>query len=138
VIGEAIGDKDKCEITSAKNTLKSVLLCDFNKLNRKTKNFTLNDVWVRQLMTVSGVSAEKASHLARRYPTSRRFLFAFVASYLYFCLTYLYSSFYLALKSCSNDDEREKMIQAAGGSGRKSIGPTVTKKLVNVFFRCIY
>ena len=88
-------------------------------------------------MTVSGVSAEKASHLARHYPTSRRlvhclYYFIFRSNDVYL------SSFFKALKSCANDDEREKLIQAAGGLGRKSIGPTVTKKLVNVFYRSMY
>ncbi|KAI9142421.1 hypothetical protein BKA69DRAFT_1037745 [Paraphysoderma sedebokerense] len=40
-------------------------------LNTKTKAFTLNDVFVKMLMTVRGVSAEKAKFLAEKYKTPR-------------------------------------------------------------------
>jgi hypothetical protein len=65
-------------------------------------------------MTIPGISAEKATALGKVWPTS--------------------SLFFKGLKSCATDAEREAMLQRAGGEGRKSIGPAVAKRVVNVFW----
>ncbi|KAI9324383.1 hypothetical protein DFJ73DRAFT_872920 [Zopfochytrium polystomum] len=89
-------------------------LSHFSRDSIKTKNFTLCDVWVRQLMTVPGVSAEKAAAIAEKYGTSR--------------------AFFLALSECATSEEREKLVTTIGGSGRRALGPTVSKRLINVFW----
>ncbi|KAJ3332926.1 Crossover junction endonuclease mus81 [Blyttiomyces sp. JEL0837] len=53
------------------DSLLSVSLERFNAVNAKTKNFTLNDVWIRQLLTIPGLSPEKATAIAAKFPTSR-------------------------------------------------------------------
>ena len=44
----------------------------YQRLTTKSKNLSLQDVWTKQLMSVRGVSAEKASKIVMRYPTMRR------------------------------------------------------------------
>ncbi|KAI8621465.1 hypothetical protein BC830DRAFT_1163692 [Chytriomyces sp. MP71] len=97
------------------NIVRSVTFEDFGKENSKTKNFTLGDVWVRQLMTVQGISLEKAVFFARTFNTSAKF--------------------FKALSACKNDTERESLIQKAGGEHRKGLGVALSKKLLNVFWR---
>lgn len=52
----------------------------YNRLNSKTETVTLHDVYLRMLMTIRGVSAEKALALARIYPTPVSLLRAFSAA----------------------------------------------------------
>ncbi|KAJ3216003.1 Crossover junction endonuclease mus81 [Dinochytrium kinnereticum] len=89
-----------------------IIYSDFARFNTKTKNFTLKDVWTRQLMTISGISAEKACTIANKYPTSLRFM--------------------AALKQCASDAEREALIRDIGEVDRKVFGPTLCKRLLNL------
>ena len=47
----------------------------FHELNTKTKGFTRGDIWARQLLTIRGVSAEKASAILKKFPTMMRYVF---------------------------------------------------------------
>ncbi|KAJ3104911.1 Crossover junction endonuclease mus81 [Phlyctochytrium planicorne] len=67
---------------------------DFSRLNSKSKNLVLKDIWTRQLMTVSGISAEKAIAISSEYSTCSRFM--------------------AALKNCKTDVERENLIKNIG------------------------
>ncbi|KAJ3035308.1 Crossover junction endonuclease mus81 [Rhizophlyctis rosea] len=44
----------------------------YQAMTTKSKNLVLQDIWTKQLMSIRGVSAEKASKLVARYPTMRR------------------------------------------------------------------
>ncbi|KAI8812410.1 restriction endonuclease type II-like protein, partial [Cladochytrium replicatum] len=44
----------------------------FSEANGKKTNFTRRDLWIRQLMTIRGISAEKASSIAKVFPTMQR------------------------------------------------------------------
>ncbi|KAJ1972561.1 Crossover junction endonuclease mus81, partial [Dimargaris verticillata] len=46
----------------------------FCNVGRKSGDLTLSALFVRMLMSVKGMSAEKATHLAKRYPTPASFL----------------------------------------------------------------
>ncbi|KAI3654468.1 hypothetical protein MP228_001187 [Amoeboaphelidium protococcarum] len=46
---------------------------EFSELNSKSKTNTLKDLWFKQLMTVRGLSVDKASYLISKYPTLRSF-----------------------------------------------------------------
>jgi len=41
----------------------------YNDLNFKTKNMTLRDLYLKQLMSVPGITPEKAMELVKRLPT---------------------------------------------------------------------
>ncbi|KAJ3019062.1 UNVERIFIED_CONTAM: Crossover junction endonuclease mus81 [Siphonaria sp. JEL0065] len=114
--------------TNNNNTVFSISFAEFGQRNSKTKNFSLGDVWIRQLLTLPGMSAEKACFFARTYKTSARFRELN-------SLSFSSTSFFKALMACSNDTEREKMIQDAGGEGRRAIGASLGKKMMNVFWR---
>ncbi|KAJ3282993.1 Crossover junction endonuclease mus81 [Rhizoclosmatium sp. JEL0117] len=106
---------NKKQLETKGNTVYSISYAEFQRRNMKTKNFMLGDVWIRQLMVIHGMSAEKACFFARTYKTS--------------------ASFYKALSACANDTEREKLIVAASGDARKGIGAAVAKRMLNVFWR---
>ncbi|KAI8901632.1 hypothetical protein BC833DRAFT_576668 [Globomyces pollinis-pini] len=88
-------------------------LSTFNSLSHKTKSFTVRDVWIRQLMTIRGVSPEKALLIISVYPT-------------------LYS-LYEALSQCRNQEQQIKCLVDIGDQGRKVIGTALSKKIVNFF-----
>ncbi|KAI9352056.1 hypothetical protein BDR26DRAFT_850275 [Obelidium mucronatum] len=102
-------------VKSQGTTIYSISFALFCQRTSKTKNFCLGDVWIRQLLTIPGMSSEKACFFARTYKTG--------------------ASFFKALVRCSNDAEREKLIQDAGGEGRKAIGAALGKKMLSVFWR---
>ncbi|TPX64868.1 hypothetical protein CcCBS67573_g08294 [Chytriomyces confervae] len=97
------------------NTVYSLTFQEFSRQNTKTKNFCLGDVWIRQLMTVPGMSLEKAVFFSRTFKTG--------------------AGLFKSLASCSSDTEREKVIQGAGGESRKAIGNALAKKILNLFWR---
>ena len=49
----------------------------YSGLNSKTDTLTLKDLYLRMLMTIRGVSAEKASSLMKIYPTPNQLLQAY-------------------------------------------------------------
>ncbi|KAJ3066295.1 Crossover junction endonuclease mus81 [Podochytrium sp. JEL0797] len=93
----------------------SISFAEFAQRNSKTKNFCLGDVWIRQLLTLPGMSQEKACFFSKTFKTS--------------------AQFFKAMHRCQNDSEREKMCQDAGGEARKGVGLQLAKRLVNVFWR---
>ncbi|KAJ3282079.1 Crossover junction endonuclease mus81 [Borealophlyctis nickersoniae] len=84
----------------------------YQVINRKTRNFTLKDVWTRQLMTIKGMGGEKAAVIAAKYPTMKSLL--------------------EALDNSGDDKEKEGLLRALGGQGRKAINPALAKKLSDV------
>ena len=53
-----------------------LLLSSFNELNSKSKALTLKDLWLKQLLCIKGISADKAIRIVERYPTMRSLLVA--------------------------------------------------------------
>ncbi|KAJ3350990.1 Crossover junction endonuclease mus81 [Entophlyctis luteolus] len=54
------------------SVVNSISFAEFSHRNAKTKNFSLGDVWIRQLLTVPGMSSEKACFFVKKYSTSAR------------------------------------------------------------------
>ncbi|KAJ3138712.1 Crossover junction endonuclease mus81 [Geranomyces variabilis] len=103
-----------------KQTARRIHVCfdTYQSLNSKNSNFKLQEVWTRQLMTIKGVSGEKAVALAKNYPTMR--------------------SLMNALKQCPDDASRQRMVQEGGGVGRKAINPALAKKIIEVMWPMSY
>lgn len=51
-------------------------LDSFNANNSKRSQLTITDIWARQLMTIRGISAQKAAAITRMYPTMAGFVAA--------------------------------------------------------------
>ncbi|KAJ1547993.1 Crossover junction endonuclease mus81 [Nowakowskiella sp. JEL0078] len=49
-----------------------ILLSEFSQFNTKKKGFTQKDIWIRQLITIRGMSGEKATTVVGKYPTMQR------------------------------------------------------------------
>ncbi|KAJ3157438.1 Crossover junction endonuclease mus81 [Geranomyces michiganensis] len=90
----------------------------YQSLNNKSSNFKLQEVWTRQLMTVKGVSGEKAVAFAKNYPTLK--------------------SLTNALEQCPDDASRQRLVQEGGGLGRKAINPALAKKIIEVMWPMSY
>jgi crossover junction endonuclease MUS81 len=80
----------------------------FDALNSKSSNLRVGDIWLRMLMTIRGVSAEKAVEIQERFPT----------------LTHLLQAY----EACASPVEREQMMsERCAGFGRKKIGKALSK-----------
>jgi hypothetical protein len=52
------------------------------EMNGKSKNRTLKELWFRQLLSIRGISPEKAETVVQTFPTPALYVF------LYFCARY--------------------------------------------------
>ncbi|KAJ3046338.1 Crossover junction endonuclease mus81 [Rhizophlyctis rosea] len=86
-------------------------------LTTKSKNLQLQDVWTKQLMSVRGVSGEKASKIVMRYPTMRSLLDR--------------------LAGCRNDAERLSVL-ACDQTGKAAIGPALCQKILEIVWAPSY
>ncbi|KAI8819045.1 restriction endonuclease type II-like protein [Fimicolochytrium jonesii] len=90
----------------------------YQSLNTKSTSYRLQSIWIRQLMTIKGVSGEKAAALAKTYPTMR--------------------SLVKALKGKTERDREELVRAAVPVSGRKSIGQALARKILAVIAADVY
>ncbi|ORY83670.1 putative DNA repair protein Mus81 [Protomyces lactucae-debilis] len=82
----------------------------FDGLNQKSSNMRVGDIWIRMLMCIRGVSAEKAVEIQEHFPTLSLLLQAYA--------------------KCSSQQEREKMMaEQCAGFGRKKIGNALSKNV---------
>jgi ERCC4-type nuclease len=79
----------------------------FNSLNTKTKVITNRDLWQKQLLTIRGVSQEKARILSRHFPT--------------------FQSLISKLDEQRDEESKIKLFTDL------KMGPALAKKIVNVF-----
>lgn len=85
----------------------------FSGLTVKSVNLQVGDVWLRMLMTIRGVSAEKAIEIQSRFPTLSHLLGAYEA--------------------CSSQLEKERLMTVScTGYGRKAIGAALSKKIASM------
>ncbi|KAI9105961.1 restriction endonuclease type II-like protein [Phlyctochytrium arcticum] len=82
---------------------------NYQSVNNKSKERKLQEIWTRQLMTIKGLSGEKAVVIVRTFPTMRSLL--------------------RKLAACSTDTERDNVIRMSGGNGRKAIGTALARKI---------
>lgn len=86
----------------------------FSSISKKTTVVHVGELWLRMLMTIRGVSAEKALEIQLAFPTLQHLLGAYAA--------------------CAGDSERDTlMTRRCRGYGRKSIGVALSKKIAGIF-----
>ena len=90
----------------------AMTLDTFNDLNTKRGAYSVKDVWIRQLITIKGMSAQKAVCLAKHYPTLNTLMEDF-------------QTFGVNLMV-------EKMGQI--GTGRNALGAALIQKIANIFY----
>lgn len=86
--------------------------CD---LNSKNRNLTLKDTFIKMLMTIKGISAEKAAEIIKKYPAPHKLVQEF--------------------NSMPNEDDKKKMVKTACESAirRKQIGPILSEKIYRIW-----
>ncbi|KAJ3325164.1 Crossover junction endonuclease mus81 [Boothiomyces sp. JEL0866] len=86
----------------------------FNELMTKSKAFTIGDVYLRQLLSIRGLSQEKAMALVKKFPTIK--------------------SMYLEIQNAQTEKEKVAVLTSVGSTPhRKLIGPALAKKIVQLF-----
>ncbi|CAG8778059.1 15036_t:CDS:2, partial [Cetraspora pellucida] len=91
-----------------------VTYSSYSDLNSKSKPLTLRDTFVRMLMTIRGISVDKAAEIIKNYPTPRKLIEEF--------------------DSLTNEDDKKRMItnSCSGIIRRKKIGPTLSHKIYQI------
>ncbi|CAG8494658.1 7514_t:CDS:2 [Dentiscutata erythropus] len=93
-----------------------VTYSSYSDLNSKSKPLTLKDTFVRMLMTIRGISVDKAAEITKIYPTPRKLIEEF--------------------DSLTTENDKKKMIMNAcnGIIRRKKIGPALSDKIYQIWF----
>ncbi|KAL5035131.1 Crossover junction endonuclease mus81, variant 2 [Batrachochytrium dendrobatidis] len=89
----------------------------YHGINTKTGAFTCGDLWIRQLMCIPGVSAEKAAVLAARFPTPL--------------------SMVKSLASIPDKKAKIAMLRSLG-EGRKGVGAALALTIIEFFEADMY
>ncbi|KAG9065321.1 Crossover junction endonuclease mus81 [Linnemannia hyalina] len=90
----------------------------FMKLNSKSDTLTVRDNFVKMLMVIRGVSAEKAIELARVYGTPRA----------------MFSALAELGRDASNDERRDMLAKSVSQIGRKKLGNALAGKVAELWY----
>ena len=86
----------------------------FSSISKKSQTLRVGDIWLKMLLTIRGVSLEKALSIQKVFPTLRDLLDGY--------------------SQCGDDRAREGLLQArCSGYGRKSIGLALSRKVYTIF-----
>jgi crossover junction endonuclease MUS81 len=94
----------------------------FGSLNGKSETLVVRDTFVKMLMTIRGVSSEKAMEIARVYGTPRA----------------LFSALDEARDSTSHVKRRMVLARSGSNVGRKKIGPALSAKVADIWYSDTY
>lgn len=118
-----IFDDDSIQIGEHHNMLNGLKECKegkiiipldlFNNLNSKTKRQTHLDIWLRQLLSIRGISIEKALLISQKYPSLLDLIDG--------------------LDSCNSKDEQIKLLTGLSEGGVRVIGKALASKIISVF-----
>ncbi|PKY54845.1 hypothetical protein RhiirA4_502602 [Rhizophagus irregularis] len=97
-----------------------VSFASYSDLNSKSKSLTLKDTFIKFLMTIRGLSAEKAAEIVKIYPTPHHLFDAF--------------------DFLDNEEEKKKMLMNVGGNmiRRKNIGSALSEKVYQIWNNDVY
>ncbi|RIA93696.1 hypothetical protein C1645_761897 [Glomus cerebriforme] len=97
-----------------------VSFASYSDLNSKSRSLTLKDTFIKLLMTIRGMSAEKATEIVKTYPTPHHLFDAF--------------------NFLDNEEEKKKMLMEIGGNmiRRKNIGSALSDKIYQIWNNDIY
>ncbi|KAF9384097.1 Crossover junction endonuclease mus81 [Podila verticillata] len=90
----------------------------FCNLNSKSNAVAVRDVFVKMLMTIRGISAEKATEIARTYGTPRR----------------MFSNLDEGGTSIKHTERRKKISRSNTGAGRKKIGLAASARIADIWY----
>ncbi|KAG0021926.1 Crossover junction endonuclease mus81 [Podila clonocystis] len=90
----------------------------FCNLNSKSNAVVVRDVFVKMLMTIRGIGAEKATEIAKTYGTPRR----------------MFSNLDEGGTSIKHTERRKMISRSNTGAGRKKIGPAASAKIADIWY----
>nr|CAG8573282.1 2604_t:CDS:2 [Entrophospora candida] len=101
--------------TVYKDRIYHVSYASYSELNSKSKSLTLRDIFLKFLMTIKGISAEKAMEIIKKYPTPHDLFEAF--------------------NSLNTEGEKKRMIKDIydGMIRRKKFGPVLSEKVYKIW-----
>ncbi|OLL23383.1 Crossover junction endonuclease mus81 [Neolecta irregularis DAH-3] len=92
----------------------TIPLSDFAQITSKNGALTLADIFLKMLLTIRGVSAEKAIEIQKVFPTPRHLLDSY--------------------NSCRDEMDKKMLIaKSIQGYGRKSIGNALSEKIYGIW-----
>lgn len=87
---------------------------DFNVSSVKMKNFTIRDLFMRQLVQLKTLTVDKAVAITQAYPTPRHLIQEY--------------------RQCHDKQEAENRLSSIQyGKLKKTIGPTISKIIYNLY-----
>lgn len=90
----------------------------FCSLNGKSDSLVVRDVFVKMLMTIRGISEEKAVEIAKTYGTPRA----------------LFSQFDDSTIASTQEERRKYLAKSSSGLNRKKIGPALSTKIADIWY----
>ncbi|KAF9919507.1 Crossover junction endonuclease mus81 [Linnemannia zychae] len=90
----------------------------FMGLNSKSDTLTVRDNFIKMLMVIRGVSAEKAVEIAKVYGTPRA----------------LFSAIDKPGAEATKDERRDSIVKSVSNFGRKKIGPALATKIMDLWY----
>ncbi|KAF9914675.1 Crossover junction endonuclease mus81 [Lobosporangium transversale] len=91
----------------------------FGALNGKSETIVVRDTFVKMLMTIRGISSEKAMEIARAYPTPR--------------------AMFSALDEQDSDTQRDRiLVRTSSAINKRRIGEALSKKIAEIWYSDVY
>lgn len=87
---------------------------EFSSISVKNKQFTVKEMFIKQLLQISGMSVEKALEIVQRYPTPKSLMAAY--------------------DKCQPEDKKEAMLKNLKfGKLARNIGPAISRVVYRVY-----
>ncbi|XP_055594338.1 crossover junction endonuclease MUS81 [Uranotaenia lowii] len=90
----------------------------FNRQSSKTRDCSVKEIFMKQLLQIKLLSIDKVNAIVERYPTPRRL--------------------YVAYEKLTSEEEREKLLNIPCGPARKTVGLKLSKIIYQLFRNDIY
>lgn len=90
----------------------------FNMQSSKTRDCTVREIFMKQLLQIKLLTIEKVNAIVDRYPTAKKL--------------------YLAYEKCASEQERERLLNLPYGSTKRTIGLKLSKIIYQLFMSDIY
>ncbi|XP_015279405.1 PREDICTED: crossover junction endonuclease MUS81 [Gekko japonicus] len=104
----------ECPLQPRNDSCMLMTFAEFNEGAMKNKPQTVNEVFARQLMQISGISGEKAAAILERYKTPASLLAAYAA--------------------CKTASEKEQLLSGIRcGKLQRNLGPALSKTLAQLY-----
>lgn len=90
----------------------------FNKQSSKTRDCTVKDIFMKQLLQIKLLTIDKVNAIVDKYPTPKKL--------------------FLAYERCTSEEEKEKLLNIPYGTVKRTIGLKLSKTIYQLFMNNVY